>query len=446
MREFTLQFDVLEDKPIQWPEEPISNVLVIGHGALAARQSPTYEHWLGQNVTVHCADVVAAQLEDCLDGVHRYVLPEDERRMLAAAPFDLICINNIPRLHLITALQYGTYAKRIIIQKPQDLNYPLIQTIAQSGGPDNFRSKAVIHDHYRNKSAVAALMHELPLLLQRYGKLKRLMFFLTESKSVTDEPERAASLECGMIQDLAVHQIDIMLECLMTANEWKIREADDRLNRRVGGEIKIVNCVKLVDQTSILGDGVETCAVIDLSVTEEIEFPGGRAGAHHYQHMFDVLIVVGKGLAIEQGVVKDFKGVIIEFERPEFYAVIDLATQGVREIPSSGINRSHGGMNRPLMLISPNPPEHAIQGFGGSEFQLWQSLAFGQHVAAIAQGAKSWHRAQGMSAYPYQRPLGDLIRELASPRLDQIRNSVWSGLPPLTNFQVEELRPPLYFD
>lgn len=51
---------------------------------------------------------------------------------------------------------------------------------------------------------------------------------------------------------------------------------------------------------SILGDNIETCAVMDLRVTEGIEFPAGHPNARRFKHTFDVLIVVGKGLAIEQ--------------------------------------------------------------------------------------------------------------------------------------------------
>ena len=101
------------------PNLDLRKLLVIGHGELALRQQPTYEHWLNENVEVHCADVSAARLDDCLDGIKRYVLPDDEARLLRAAPFDYLFINNVPDLHLASALQYGTYAKSIIIQKPQ---------------------------------------------------------------------------------------------------------------------------------------------------------------------------------------------------------------------------------------------------------------------------------------------------------------------------------------
>jgi hypothetical protein len=292
MNEFSLDIPVIEDSPIQWPsDKPIKKVCVIGHGALAERQKPTYEHWLSQDVEVHCADTNPSKLEDCLEGIYRYVLPQDEPSLLSAGKFDLLCINNIPPLHLATALSYGTYAERIIIQKPQDLNYPFIRTIAQAPGYEIFRSKTVIHDHYRNKSSVAALTQQLPSLLQDYGKLRRLMFFLTESKSVNDEPERADSLDCGMIQDLAVHQIDLMLECLLNANKWRGRQNDERLYCRVGGKIDFAKCVKLREQHSILGDDVETFAAIDLRITEQIAFPGTARPHQHSTECQPTLII-----------------------------------------------------------------------------------------------------------------------------------------------------------
>jgi len=432
MIKFAIDFKNLSLDHIQWPDKPLERVAVIGHGALAERQKPTYVHWVNQDIAVHCADVDRTQLDDCINGIQKYVIPNDEDKLLCVPHFDLLCINNVPDLHLMTALHYGTYADRIIIQKPQDLNYPLIQRIATASGFERFRRKTVIHDHYRNKSVYAALLTQIPELLQRYGKFKRIMFFLTESKSVSDEPQRAQSLNCGMIQDLAVHLIDLMLELLISASEWSFNPGDDRLNRRIGGDVEMINCVKRVDQTSILGDEVETFAAMDLQVTEKIEFPAGSTNPTHYQHRFNVLVAVGKGLAVEQGAVRDLKSIVIEFEREGFYVVVDLATLNARHLSIDDINHLHGGMNRPLMLISPNPPEHALRGAGGTNFRLWQSLSLGQHVAAIASCAKEWEQPNGMPAYPYQRPLGDLIRELASK--NQIRQTVWGDLPPLTSF------------
>lgn len=58
-------------------------VLVIAHGDLATRQRPTYQHWLKRGVEVHGADVDPAKLEDCLDGIHRYVLPDEKQRLIS---------------------------------------------------------------------------------------------------------------------------------------------------------------------------------------------------------------------------------------------------------------------------------------------------------------------------------------------------------------------------
>ena len=444
MHTFELITGIEGQNSVSWPAEPVQRVLVIGHGALAMRQAPTYQHWLDQGVDVHCADVDEAKLEDCLSGIHRYVLPRHEANLLSKAPFDLVCVSNIPSLHLATALHFGTYAKRIVIQKPQDLNYPLIEVIAEARGYEDFRSKTVIHDHYRNKSAFVALLEQLPMLMRRYGKFTKVMFFLTEAKSVSDEPDRAQSLECGMIQDLAVHQIDLMLECLLKATEFRFHEDDERINRRERGTIQIVNCIRMKDQTSILGDHVETFAALDIRVSETLRFedPSGRLLAR-YPHSFDVLIAVGKGIAIEQGVAKDCKAIVLEFERPGFYSVVDLASLGVREVEAGIINRRHGGMNRPLLLLSPNPPDHAIHGPGGPDFAQWQSLALGKQIAGIAMDAQSFGSAQGLAAYPYRRPLGDLIRELVST--GKLRGT-WNVLPPLTTFQIEDPRPADYID
>jgi len=444
-REFPIPPKDINNLSVNWPSEPLRNILVMGHGALAMRQKPTYEHWLQVGVEVHCADADPSKLDDCLDGVHRYVIPGEEQRLLKAAPFDLLCINNVPELHLATALKFDTYAQRIIIQKPQDLNFPLIRTLNTATGFEHLRARAVVHDHYKNKSPFAALLRELPVLHARYGQFRRILFFLTEAKSVNDELDRASSLRCGIVQDLGVHMVDLMLECMLAATEWRDSEKDDRVHRRVGGTIKIESCVKFRQQASVLGDDVETFSALDLHVTEYIEFPADSKFAHKRQHEFDILIVLGKGLAIEQDVVEDLKAIVIEFEREDsFYSVIDLASQGVAGMPSDDVNRQHGGLNRPLMLISPKPPEHALWGAGGLDYPQWQTFLMGEQVTAIAETARQWESSRNMGAYPRHRPLGDFIRQLAL-RQNRIR-PLWGDLPPLTNFQIRLPRAQPYFD
>lgn len=448
MSDTKFDYSTLQQGLYTWPLSEIRKILVIGHGALAERQKPTYEHWLDQGVDIHCADVEDSQLNDCLDGIKKYVLPKHEAKLISQAtskkPFDLLCVNNIPELHLATALQYGTYAKRIIIQKPQDLNFPLIRTIARANGQEKFRSKTVIHDHYRNKSAFVAMLNVLPSLIQQYGKLKKIMFFLTEAKGVREEHERAGSLKCGMIQDLAVHQISLMLECLVNSTEWQW-EGDSNRTRRIGGTLEIKNCVKMVDMTSILSNDVETFAAIDLHLTEKLQYLNGTQILSEFPNEFDALIVVGKGLVLEQGIEKDCKGIVLEFARTGAQCVVDLTTNGLGNITTAEpINRNHGGMNRPLMLISPNPPTHAIDGAGDLKYRLWQSIPFAQRVASLTHSAQQWpNHSNTLQAYPYHRPLGDLIRELVAQK--QLR-MVWNSLPPFTSFRVDMVRPSPYYD
>jgi hypothetical protein len=438
-QKYPIPVKVRNDSSSQEPQEPIRKVLVIGHGDLANRQRPTYEHWLNEGVEVHCADVYSVQLDDCLEGIHRYVLPGEKHKLAALGPdhFDLLCVNNVPELHIATALEYNTLARQIIIQKPQDLNFPLIRTMAEARGYEDFRNKAKIHDHYRNKGVVPALLKVLADLHTDYGQFRRLLFFLTESKSVNDEVERAASLKCGMIQDLGVHMLSLLLDCIPVGVEWEDERGSDRLHRRLGGEIEVVHCPKLRVQNSILGDHVETFAAIDLRICERIEFPAGTQWAKERLHTFDVLIVVGKGLAIEQGISRDLKVIVAEYERNGYEAMVDLMAQGIQGIqdylPEGGqeINKHHGGLNRPLLLISPNPPEHALRGLGGLDYQQWQDFSFAQHIASNVEIAQKLESPVYMQAYPPQRPLGDLVRGLATE--GQIRPT-WGNLEPLTRY------------
>jgi hypothetical protein len=429
--------------------EPIRKVLIIGHGDLAVRQASTYEHWLNEGVEVHCADVDSSKLIDCLEGAHRYLLPHEKQRLTALGPnyFDLLCVNNVPELHLVTALEFSTYARQIVIQKPQDLNFPLINTIATARGYEDFRTKVKIHDHYLNKGAVIALLEVLADLHTDYGQFRRLMFFLTESKSVNDELDRAASLECGMIQDIGVHLLSLLLECISMGVEWRDSPISERLHRRLSGKVQILACSKLRMQNSILGDRVETFAVIDSKVIEKIEFLSGTSFARQRPHEFDVLIVVGKGLTVEQGVSGDLKVIVAEYERG-YEAVVDLMTQGTLGIqeylPRGGqeINKHHGGLNRPLLLISPNPPEHALDGLGGLDYPQWQDFSSAQCVASNIETAKRLHSPPYMDAYPPQRPLGDLLRELTVK--GRIR-PIWGDVGPLIRYLIKTPRPEDYY-
>ncbi|MBU2515503.1 hypothetical protein KJ966_29655 [bacterium] len=440
---------MLENPPIPASMKPIESVLIIGHGDIAVRQSPTYQHWFKEGVEVHCADVEASKLDDCIGRAFKYILPDEKQKLAAfgANYFDLLLVNNVPELHLATALEFSPFAKQIVIQKPQDLNFPFIRTIATAKGFEDFRSKAKIFDHYRNKGAVPALLSVLPMLNTDYGQFRRLMFFLTESKSVNDEIDRVGSLECGMIQDLGVHLLDLFLECISVGVKWRDNSQSDQWHQRVGIELKIVACPKYRMQNSHLGDKVETFAALDIEVTEHIEFPVGSKHAKIRHHTFDTLIVVGKGLTIEQGVKGDLKVVVAEYERNGYNAQIDLTTQGTLGIdpylPLGGqeINRHHGGLNRPLLLISPNPPEHALTGLGGIDYQQWQDLTFAQYVATYVEEASRLQNGTYMDAYPFQRPLGDQIRELAAK--GKVR-SRWGDLKPLTGYLSNAVRPGLY--
>ena len=421
----------------------LRKVAIVGHGALATRQAEAHKHWIENGIEVHCADIDSDRLDDCVEGSQRYVLPDEEGRFLAQGPFDYLFVNNIPEEHLATAMYYGTYAKRIVIQKPQDLNFPLIETFLESPGLRALLGKTAVHDHYRNKGVVPALFSQLPGLLARNGLFKRMMFFLTESKGVNDEYERAASLQCGMIQDLGVHTFDLVLETLLNVEQWQAGERDDQIQRRIGGTIEIEKVAKYRQQSSILGDIVETIAAIDIHVTDEIEYPAGAKNARRFQHGFDVLIALGKGVSIEQGYPFDLKSVVIEFERENFNCIVDLKSLAVVGISPQGVNRKHGGMSRPLMLLSPKPPEHATSGLGGPDYRQWQSMRLSRCVAKMANDAQASEIGQAMGAYPPGRPLGDLLRSMAGS--GRIR-PVWNNLPPLTNYRIEQPAESPFFD
>jgi hypothetical protein len=449
---FPISYSITDDTPVGWPTDPITSVLVIGHGALAKRQQAMYSHWLSQGVTIHCADINESKLEDCPDAIKRYVLPRDEAALKKAISdeVDLLCINNFPNEHIATALMWCMFAKRIVIQKPQDLNLQLIAEIGASKGLDVFRRKTVVQDHYRNKGVSPALRKALPSLLTQRGPLQRLIFVLTEPISVLDELDRAGSLQCGMIQDLAVHMLDCLLGLVDAGTEWQNSVDDDRLHRVIACEGRIAGCHRRRELHSSLGDDVETFAAIDLEIRQTIEFPAGSGRPGHI-HPFDALIVVGKGIGVED----NLKAAPLKFVSAEFAmgggfdAWIDFRTLTVHgfedHLPQKGqeVNRQHGGLNRPFLLIGPNPPAHATFGLGGTHEELWQSLPASCDVARIAQAARERNSAEHIATYRPGRALSDLLRELVS--LDVIRRQ-WGRLDPFTKYLTEKKLPDEYYD
>ena len=429
--------------------EPVGKVLVVGHGDLASRQRASYLHWMTEGAVVHCADIDPWQLEDCPEGVLRYDAsdPGELDRITKSAPFDLLLVNTPPEVHLATALQYSPFAKQIIISAPQDSNYPLIKTISTLPAFADLRRRILIHDHYRNRDVFSALLSKLPMLHRDYGQFRRMLLFLVETTSVNDELTRAASLKSGVLQDLGVHMISLFLELLGVGSEWSTGQNDDRLHRRETVEIDVLTCSASREVNSILGDQVETFAAIDLRVRERISFPAHTKDARLREHCFDALIVVGKGLSVEYGVQQDLKAMSIEFEQGNI--AVDLDSQATIGVPSylpiSGqINRHHGGINRPLMLLSSHPPDHAQWGFGGEKYRQWQPLDLSEQVALhINIARKMMMDSRLMGAYPDGLPLGDFVRRLAAE--NQIR-PIWMKLPPLTQLLVKLARPQEYYD
>ena len=96
------------------------------------------------------------------------------------------------------------------------------------------------------------------------------------------------------------------------------------------------------------------------------------------------------------------------------------------------------------MLMSPNPPDHALRGLGGLDYQQWQTLPLGEHVAFDVDVAKQTISSYVMDAYPPGRPLGDFLRELAAGT--QAIRPIWGNLRPLTAHLIKLPRPDEYYD
>ncbi len=447
--------------------KPLSKVLVIGQGDLAKRQRPTYEHWLANGVKVHCADINPDKLENSVAGLHTYVLPQDEKAMLNKAPFDLLYVANIPSYHLKTTLQYGDCARQIIIQKPLHPGLVTLEHVRQLG---NLYPKIVVHDHYRNKSSFAALLNH-----GHQNEIRRMLFFLTETKSVTSEIDRAGALTCGVLLDLGVHMLSLLLDCIkIFASDlapWELKNnfTDQKQVLNTYAKLNEFSLIEISNSYGAqeigcgLGKGVETLAVLDLTVkgvtdmvTEKfgvcrknLDTSHGNAIGSENMIPIDVLIVTGKGIGgtrraseLRHASQGDLKAVVLEFADGRTVAA-DLSSLAVFGLSSNDVNTQHGGLNRPLLLLSPNPPEHALYGLGGQGYSQWQSFSEAALVCKIAHQAKQL-LPKNLNTYPTGMNIQEYLKQLV---LSGELRPIWKDIGNPYRFKIP-LSPPMrkYYD
>ncbi|MGH9971490.1 MAG: hypothetical protein ACREBG_27350, partial [Pyrinomonadaceae bacterium] len=367
------------------------------------------------------------------DGTSFYNIQRADQRtaLLALEPFDICLLSNYPSVHLATALQFDFFTERFIFPKPVDSHIQLLKTVRE-GRDRTFASivsKMLVHDHYRNKPLVARLKSLLPTLHGKYGFIREFRIYITERRSAQDEWQRKGALDDGLILDLAPHAISVLMELLPKRLRWESDEGHsfERLDIRFDD---VRGCYRARDNFSILRDGAETFAAIDLLGTEIIDFfPGGDHQPLRLQPRdFHILIVVGKGTSIDTSANGlDLKSIQLTFDGNDVIGNFDTnAIGGV--IDDDIVNRltekvdpRQRGLNLPFQRLG--KLEFDFESLSASAESIvadFQGFDEAYQVTAILSQALQHDSAKIISThYPPGIPSSDLVNRLLSRGLDQ---------------------------
>jgi hypothetical protein len=226
------------------------------------------------------------------------------RKLVSSEPFTHIYVANWPQAHLLSAFKYSDSCPNgtIVIAKPLDTNFALIETVAQNVFP-SITEKIYLHDHYLNKSVVGQMYAAFPKLTRVYGELKEFQFYVIEYNTIEEEG-RLEALAKGVIFDLESHllalaQLFFNVPPRVLGYDFGLGGSTRNVQIRINqvARARYIRCQ--------LGDAVETFAAIDLTVLVE-----RRVGE---PQEIRGLLVVGKGLKPTESVEADLKGMRFKF-------------------------------------------------------------------------------------------------------------------------------------
>jgi hypothetical protein len=349
----------------------------------------------------------------------------DRARLLRRLARDhpaLLIIANWPEDHLASVLLLSRYATMTVVAKPIDINLPLLERLVRASELYRWLLDTVgVHDQYLRRPPIMALRQGLSELHAASGFLQGIRLFIAERRSVNDEPTRLRALEVGIIYDLAVHAIAILLELTPPQLTWTM--PDGHQYRRLSRDIRVIGCAKAqVAGCMLANQDAETFATIEFEVQENIQFNNG--GSSPVTRSFPVLVVVGKGVVLDDGVGRDLKALELSFQGYEPLRM-DLETNAisgpdlVRLIPHGQMDRRQRGLNEPLIKLADRaftPSDRSPD-----EIPLFQSVD-AAHLCLQLLAAAHTAASGKLMAYRPGVAVHDLINRLIAS--DQL-NSYW---------------------
>jgi hypothetical protein len=228
------------------------------------------------------------------------------RKLLRSDPLTHIYVATWPDVHLLTSFKYSDHCPggTIIIPKPLDTNFELIETLASDAFPE-INEKIFVYDHYRNKSVIEQLYQAFPKLIQSYGEVMEFEMYLLEYQTIEQECRQRA-LAKGVIFDLASHLLALVQLFFLDRPHIGLLEP-----RSVVKHVDIsINQVARARYTHCqLPHNIETFSAIDITLHVHYRSSRGESSPRPIRG----LLVVGKGVKPGQSLEADLKGLRLTF-------------------------------------------------------------------------------------------------------------------------------------
>lgn len=322
------------------------NILWIGCGDLFRRCKPALLTLAEEGAKIVAVDVLPPEQlrSECPFTFFNLAAPEQAREFTELArsqPFEQAYIANLPHQHVLTAWEVARITEGgIVIAKPIDIDLRLVTNVQT--WPYDQAGRIEVHDHYRNKGGVLLLKRILPDLINRFGQVTRLRFFLVEPQTIEEE-KRLEALECGVILDLMTH-LFALLQLLFPIEE-RAREADrpsySKLQINQVARARYRHC-QLAKVTA------ETFAAADVTLLWEFLNVSGRRVVRNIEG----LLVCGKGVRPDKDLEQPLKGLEITFEGQSVW--LDLSTHTIsptpRDLVAGVVHSTESGFNEPVLV------------------------------------------------------------------------------------------------
>lgn len=313
--------------------------LWIGCGAMCRRSYPALQALQRGGAELTFVDVrdkgsvkqlppPGADFFDVADPAQR----EEFHQHLIKHPATHAFVANLPPQHLLTTflIMGKCPGVKVIIAKPLDVNFQLIEAIASDRVWPGVIENVFLHDHYLGKGIVDPLYRCFPNLIKTYGRVERFEGYLVEHRTIEEE-NRLDALNEGVICDQSGHLFALVQEFFLSRHhpaltQPNIRILNVQLQINRVARARYANC-------ELENSNAETFAAIEVTIVVHYS----RRGSSHTLEPMRIpgLIVVGKGVKPSSSISAGLKG--MRFNQQLQFRAVNLAANTVNP-PLSDLN------------------------------------------------------------------------------------------------------------